>query len=104
MNTGEVFYITPPYVTMSRRPHGLGYGWFEKFKSDVYPHDDVVIQARHFRPPTYYDNLLDAEELETVKNKRRKAIEEHPENYTEKNLERKHQLQKRRAERLRRTL
>ena len=32
----------PEYVTMSRRP-GIAYGWIEKYKDDVYPHDYVII-------------------------------------------------------------
>lgn len=102
--TGEVFYVTPPYVTMSRRPRGLGAEWFDKYKTDVFPHDSVVLQARHFRPPKYYDNMLKPEELETIKNKRREAIEQNQDNYTEQNLKRKYELQQRRYQRLKRTI
>ena len=48
---------TPEYTTMSRRP-GIGKTWFEKFSSDVYPHDRVVVRGHYTRPPRFYDNIL----------------------------------------------
>lgn len=47
----------PEYTTMSRRP-GIGKGWFDKYSSDVYPLDRVVVRGRDTRPPRFYDNLL----------------------------------------------
>lgn len=49
----------PEYTTMSRRP-GIGRDWFEKFKSDVYPQDLVVLRGGvRCRPPKYYDKIFD---------------------------------------------
>ena len=56
--TGEVTEVRPEYATMSRRK-GLGQTWFEKYASDVYPDDFVVVKGKKFRPPKYYDELLD---------------------------------------------
>lgn len=67
--TGEVFDVAPPYVTMSRRP-GVGALWFDRFKSDVFPSDEVVHLGRRFRPPRFYDGKLPEVELEAVKAKR----------------------------------
>jgi hypothetical protein len=75
--TGEV--INPEYCTMSRKP-GIGYEWFEKYKTDVYPNDFCIINGKKIRPPRYYDNLLSEEELEEIKNKRK---ENAPEVYAE---------------------
>ncbi|MEK9780954.1 MAG: replication initiation protein [Gammaproteobacteria bacterium] len=75
--TGEV--INPEYCTMSRKP-GIGYEWFEKYKTDVYPNDYCIINGKKIRPPRYYDNLLSEEELEEIKNKRK---ENAPEVYAE---------------------
>lgn len=58
--TGEIIQKKPEYITMSRRP-GIGYGWYQKFKKDVYPHDEVVINAKAVRPPKYYDGLYELE-------------------------------------------
>lgn len=48
----------PEYVTMSRRP-GIGADWFEKFKTDVYPSDSIVMRGRLMMPPPFYDKLLE---------------------------------------------
>jgi len=70
--TGEVHTVKPEYVTMSRRP-GIGTSWYEKFKSDVYPSDEVVVEGRRFRPPRFYDEKLDEAILGELKDKRFKA-------------------------------
>lgn len=62
--TGRIFNLKPEYVTMSRRP-GLGKGWYEKFSSDVYPLDEVVIRGKKMRPPRYYDKLYELEDKES---------------------------------------
>lgn len=62
----------PEYVTMSRRP-GIGRGWFDNFKSDVYPWDFVVVNGKKVRPPKFYDALyevVDPVEFDRVKAKR----------------------------------
>ena len=59
--TGECSQLRPEFVTMSRRP-GLGTQWLEKFKSDVYPDDFVVIENKKHRPPRFYDNHVEAED------------------------------------------
>ncbi|WNK12979.1 MAG: replication initiator protein [Microvirus sp.] len=48
----------PEYLLMSRRP-GIGRAWFDKFSSDVFPCDEVIVNGVPCRPPRYYDNLLD---------------------------------------------
>lgn len=54
----------PEYMTMSLKP-GIGAGWFEKFKGDVFPHDEVVSKGgRRFRPPRYFSTLFEREDPE----------------------------------------
>lgn len=48
----------PEYATMSNRP-GIGKRWLEKYLTDVYPEDQVHLNGRTFRPPRYYDHLLE---------------------------------------------
>lgn len=60
--TGEM--LPPEYVTMSRGSKkrgtgGLGKGWFEKFKDDVYPRDYRVIAGKDTKPARYYDCLYE---------------------------------------------
>lgn len=57
--TGEILSRSPEYTTMSRRP-GIGSLWFDKFHSDVFPHDYVIVNGRKCRPPKYYDTKLKA--------------------------------------------
>lgn len=57
-STGECWNVRPEYATMSRRP-GIGYEWFKKYKRDVYPEDFVAAKGQKFRPPAYYDSLLE---------------------------------------------
>lgn len=75
LSTGEVTSLTPEYTTMSRRP-GIGRFWLDKYVSDVYPHDRVVLRGQQFRPPKYYDGifeLADPQTMEEVKWKRQQS-------------------------------
>lgn len=62
----------PEYITMSRRP-GIGKSWLEKYQSDVFPHDHVVVGGREAKPPRYYDKQLEIRnpsELDGIKARR----------------------------------
>lgn len=54
---GLVCSRAPEYVTMSRRP-GIAAGWYERFSSDVYPSDKVIVRGKPQRPPRFYDERL----------------------------------------------
>jgi len=70
----------PPYTTMSRRP-GVGKEWYDKFSSDVFPDDHVVIRNGVIcKPPKFYDNQLDEDQLDQVKQKRAIASRSRSEN------------------------
>lgn len=57
-NTDQPFWVTqPPYITMSTRP-GLGAAYFDEFWSDIYPRDHITIEGKQYRPPQYFDKLL----------------------------------------------
>jgi len=47
----------PEYCTMSRRP-GIGDGWIQKYKTDVYPDDHVIINGKPIKVPKFYDAKL----------------------------------------------
>lgn len=57
VDTGEVTHRVPEFAHMSLRP-GIGGRWFERFASDVFPHDRVVLSGRASKPPRYYDTLF----------------------------------------------
>jgi hypothetical protein len=52
--TGEITKRKPEFNKMSLKP-GIGYEWYKKYTSDVYPHDYVVIRGKKVKPPKYYD-------------------------------------------------
>ncbi len=56
-----VHQLKPEFATMSRNP-GLGATWFEKYHTDVYPSDEVIINGISHRPPAYYDRLLERQD------------------------------------------
>lgn len=53
LSTGEIYARTPEYITMSNRP-GIGYEWFKKYKSDLFPSDTVITRGKESLPPAYY--------------------------------------------------
>jgi len=57
-DTGEIYSLTPEFNKMSLKP-GIGATWYSRFKSDVYPHDYVVVRGKEVKPPKYYDTLFD---------------------------------------------
>lgn len=56
-HTGEIFDIQPEFTRMSRRP-AIAKRWLEKFWTDVYPKDEVVLSGRPYRPPRFYDKWM----------------------------------------------
>lgn len=70
--TGEVFELPPPFQIMSRN-RGIGHGWIEKWKSDVYPSDECVVNGIRFPVPKYYDSQLSESEKAALKAQRRQA-------------------------------
>lgn len=73
-DTGEVFNRKPEFNKMSLKP-GIGKGWFDKFNSDVYPSDEVIMNGKKMKPPKYYDRqyeLLSPLEMDEIKHERYK--------------------------------
>lgn len=65
----------PEFAVMSRRP-GIGAGYFEKYGSDVYRSDSVILNGIEGKPPRFYDERLgriDKARLDELKKKRRRA-------------------------------
>lgn len=79
--------LKPEYVTMSRRP-GIASGWMDKFKSDVYPDDFVVIRdGIKCRAPRFYDNKYDLtnhDDLVIIKSRRLRRARVSPDNSRER--------------------
>lgn len=70
--TGEVTSLVPEFNKMSLRP-GVGKQFFDKYKTDIYPNDYLVVNGVKSKPPRYYDKQLkklDALMLDDVKTER----------------------------------
>jgi len=92
--TGETWQVKPEYATMSRRP-GLGRTWFDKYASDLYPHDFAVVNGQKFRPPKYYDQQLqkiNPQLWEKIATKRQQHIREKPQELTPERMQVKEQI------------
>lgn len=80
-DTGEIF--VPEFCHMSLKP-GIGYEWFKKFQSDVFPHDHVIVNSKPSRPPKYYDRKfaeLDPIAFEAIQHEREiRGIKNRPDN------------------------
>lgn len=57
--TGEIYQLKPEFIVMSRRP-GIGAKFFDKFGSDLYPHDAAIVNGRPKRVPRFYDKKLES--------------------------------------------
>lgn len=64
LKTGEM--LSPEYVTMSRGckargTGGLGKGWYDRYKLDMYPSDFRIIDGFKCKPARFYDGLYEVE-------------------------------------------
>lgn len=59
--TGEQVQYRPPFLVMSRKP-GLGAQWFDKWKSDAFPKDYVIVDGVKKPVPGFYFSLLSDDE------------------------------------------
>jgi len=69
-DTGEC--LVRPFARMSLKP-AIGRRWIEKYWTDVYPRDFVVVDGVESKPPRYYDKWMDKyhpDVMETVRVKR----------------------------------
>lgn len=48
----------PEYSTMSRRP-GIGRGWLDKYTSDIFPNDFIIIRGKKCKVPKFYNRCYD---------------------------------------------
>ena len=98
IKTGEVYWLLPEYTTMSRRP-GIGRDWYEKYKDDVFPSDEVPVSGIGVLPkvPRYYEEILRSEsecDYEAVKLAREVFRRQHGDEYTPERLMSKYKIKK----------
>lgn len=86
LSTGEItehnVKRVAEFAKMSNRP-GIGYDWYQKYKSDVFPNDFVIIRGKPTSPPRYYYQILEREnpDLAAEVKARRKAKREADPNF-----------------------
>lgn len=76
--TGEVWQVAEETWTMSLKP-GIGATWIDKYQTDVFPNDHVVLNGKEYKPPRYYlDRLKKANTklYEEIKAKRTEKAKE----------------------------
>lgn len=92
LDTGEIWEVLPEFALMSRggrNGRGLGYSFFRKYQADIYPWDEVIVNAHPQRPPRYYDSLFEEKEpeiFETIKELRCANMEKHKKDNTRARL------------------
>jgi len=104
--TGEQHQIIPEYTTMSRRP-GIANNWYKKYKTDVYPSDEVIIKGISMQPPKYYDSILEKENpflYDDIKHDRLLNAQKYQSDQTPERLHVKHKVKQAQANLLSRTL
>lgn len=105
LETGELrsWSIEPEFLLMSRRP-GIGAGWFDRFKSDAFPSDFVVVNGQKVPVPDYYKWKLSESEQVVVTRGRRERARAHAANNTESRLLVRDECSRLRTSRLERSL
>lgn len=78
--TGVLHFLQPEYATMSRK-RAIGRDWYEKYKDEVFPSDEVIVNGRPAGVPKAYFRLLEAEAPEVhreIKEARRAEMSKRP--------------------------
>lgn len=105
--TGEVLSERcPEFTNMSRRP-GIGGRWFDRYMSDVFPDDFVVLNGKKVTPPRFYTNqyeLLYPDEVAKLKLRRKARAERRAADNTPDRLKVREQVLQSRINRLKRTI
>lgn len=102
--TGEICKIEPEYTTMSRRP-GIGKGWFDKYKTETYSSDSIIVNSKEVKPPKYYDNLYEIEnekKFEIIKKQRKQKALKYVDNNTPERLAVREKVKKAQLRKLKR--
>lgn len=106
---GEITFLEPEYVGMSRgnaarkgERCGIGAGWYEKYKKDVFPSDEVPVPGKGVIKgvPRYYSEILRVEDpamYDEITEKRRRYMKDNSDEFTDDRLLDKHICKKARS-------
>lgn len=102
--TGEIFERLPEFTNMSK---SIGKAWFEKYSSDIYPDDFIVLRNKKLKPPKFYNaryELAYPEDYAKIKIARVRAAKKHSDNNTRDRLDVREYIQLEKANQLKRTI
>lgn len=100
---GEMHRVDPEFCVMSRRP-GIGKGWIDKYKSDAFPSDYVIVDGKKKKPPRFYTQQLSEEEKQPIQRARKRHALTKREDNTKDRLAIREEVQLHRINRLKREL
>lgn len=100
---GNTYRVATEFMVMSRRP-GIGATWFDKFASDAFPSDFIIIDGQRRKVPRYYLNKLSENEQKPIKRARKRNGLKHRGNNTKARLAVREEIQSLRSKRLFRKL
>lgn len=83
--TGEVIRVQPEFIVMSRRP-GIGAAWWDKYSTDCFPSDFLVMDGTKVPVPDYYTRKLEDQERLKVKQARQAKAQLQLDNNTPERL------------------
>lgn len=94
--TKAVSDVSPEFLVMSSRP-GIGREWFDKFQSDVFPGDFVVVNGTRMPVPRYFmkqieeegdpNRLIDQNQANVIKRRRKLTARSRADDSTPERLE-----------------
>lgn len=110
-DTGEVWQVRPEFNAMSKGSRkgtgGIGKRWYDLYKKDLYPSDNIHVDGRQVAVPRYYDRLLEQDDIELfteVKNRRVIRAKALSANYNDERLAARNEVLKSRLNLLPRNL
>ena len=86
VETGEILWITPEFITCS---HNLGRDWYDTYHSDWYRDGSCVVDGHKVKTPKYYDRRYEVEnpeDFERIRELRRRNAQERKADNTPRRL------------------
>ena len=91
---------------MSRRP-GIGKEWYDKWKGDTFPSDNLIMRGIKMKPPDFYTKQLEKEDPELykkIKKLRRKGFSPYDKEQHLQRLGEKHKVKVAQFKQLKRSI
>lgn len=100
---GNFYNVLPEFSLMSLKP-GIGTSWFNRYSSDAFPSDFLIIDGKKHPVPRFYLNKLQEDDQTPIKRARKRKALANKSNSTKARLAIREEVQSLRAKRLLRKL